>query len=110
MDPSDDKRLSLIEFLKSTWWVVRIYWKICPDFLVILCFTTVLSEIEIFISSYIQAWILDYIVTLSQGGAVTFELILPIALVFFGVRFASNVVSQVDAYVNNQIQFITDPK
>jgi len=82
----DEKKLSFRRFLKSVWWVFVFYWRLSPVFVILTLIFTFLLEIEVFVSSYVRAWVIDKLVFIAgEGFTGGYVDLLPMGGVFLGL-------------------------
>lgn len=112
MDSSkDEKKLSFRRFLKSVWWVFVFYWRLSPVFVVLTLVFTFLLEIEVFVSSYVRAWVIDRLVFIAgEGFTGGYVGLLPMGGVFLGLFVFGGLVREANNYIRNDLRFITEPK
>jgi ATP-binding cassette subfamily B protein len=83
------QQLSLLEFLKVIWWIIKIYFKISPLNLIIVIITSAVMQIKGLIYAFLFGMVIDTVVKISQMPTPDNTLLIRylIILAFYGIFF-----------------------
>ncbi len=109
MDSPDDKRLSFREFLSSTWWSIKLYWRINPKLATSSIIFGVLVELIQILNTYVFAKVIDILLSVSQGK-LDVSWIYIILLVFFLTSVVSTICGLIENYARRMLQTYSYPK
>ena len=88
------------EFFKTTFWVIKIYWKISPGLLTIILVTQTLLQLQNLTYAYVFGLALDRVIGIIALGHADFTLLLPILVMFVGILFVWNIISLISNRAN----------
>jgi ATP-binding cassette subfamily B protein len=104
------KRLPFKDFIQTIFWVFKVYWNFSKYVLIILLATTLLLQLQVFVSQYIRAYIIDYAVNAAGQGNIDLRLLIPIGLLYLALNIATSIINNVDNHLHHRIRWISDPK
>ncbi len=99
----EEKRLSFKKFLSSTWWSVKLYWKINPKLATTFIIFDSLVELMQIVNTYVFAKIIDILLSVSQGNT-EFKWVYFAIAIFFATSVTMTILNMISNYSTRMLQ------
>ncbi len=84
------------EFIQTSVWVFRLYWRISPTLILTVLLTQILLQLQTLVYAYVFGLAIDRVIGLIDNKLVGPKEMLPILVLFVGIYIASNFIQLVN--------------